>query len=229
MLHPHLQQLEFLAPEPQLSFLKILPSVVHLSPAAGARIEVQFCPPGTRSPETSAVTGDLTAAATVNHDPDTAGGLGAPTSSDGAVVGNAKSTKSIQEDVVAAGERCIAKAAPDSGLMLDGDEGSIVDVPLFVGEVQESRAQGSNLGASAAGVAGVDTDMPGSRSGMCGGSDVEPWSRHGKWKVPCFVKPVEGRNQLPPLALEVRGHVDSLGYCLMVSRWLLEPKSAQPC
>ncbi|CAM9752752.1 unnamed protein product [Sphacelaria rigidula] len=87
--------------------------------------------------------------------------------------------------------------------MLDGDEGSIVDVPLFVGEVQESRAQDSNLGASAAGVAGVDTDMLGSRSGTCGGSDVEPWSRHGKWKVPCFVKPVEGRNQLPPLALEV--------------------------
>lgn len=219
MLHPHPQQLEFLAPKPELSFLKILPSVIHLSPAAGARIEIQFSPPVSSSPETSSATGDLTAAATVNHDPDTAGGLGAPTSSDGAVVGNTNSTKNVQEDVAAAGERCIAKAAPGSGTTLD--------VPLFVGEVQESRAQDSNVGGTAMVAAAVDADRPGGRSGMCEGGEVEPWGRHGRWRVPCFVKPVEGRDQLPPLALEVKGRVDALGHYFVFSRWLLEPKSVR--
>lgn len=45
-------------------------------------------------------------------------------------------------------------------------------------------------------------------------SDNEPWSRHGRWRLPCFFKEVasmttadaggEGHEGLPPLALEVQ-------------------------
>lgn len=70
------------------------------------------------------------------------------------------------------------------------------EVPLYAGAVDE----------------GGNTNDEG---GHEGGEEEEPWSRHGRWRVPCFLKRTRdhsaggatgdtGEACLPPLALEVK-------------------------
>eukprot|EP00903_Cladosiphon_okamuranus_P020361 g18681.t1 len=240
------QNLEFFVPEPELSFLKVCPSVVCLLPRHGARVEVSFCPPKAL-PDRGYPSGD-----DANDDNDNkneqergkneaaaggasalprgiggkdsakkdggnakaAGAAPAPASSalpnsKNAVAptpSNAQAQRQPSEDK---GEG-IAAAEAEGGSRGEGQqsEDGLPLIPLYAGALDEGGL--------------VDCEKAGSGGDNEVGEAEEPWSRHGRWRVPCFLKSAaahvlggniarepggegaRGREAvLPPLALEV--------------------------
>lgn len=236
-----LQNLEFFVPEPELSFLKVCPSVVRLPPRQGARVEVSFCPTEAL-PEKGSLAGDELRDATDDgdeqeQDGDTqeaaAGGAVAPS---GGVAGkdsskngtgkakatavasslpasNGKNVGALTTSEAEAGQRApdetedtteeaVAGGVPEQGR----DETGLPLVPLYAGGLDEGGLMNCEEGD------GGENEE---------GWAQEPWSRHGRWRVPCFLESAgahsvdgahvaggegkRGRDALlPPLALEVR-------------------------
>lgn len=232
------QNLEFFVPEPELSFLKVCPSVVPLSPRQGARIEVSFCPPkalpekGNLSRDephdaTDAGNGDENqggdareaAAAAVpsrglsGKDSNKKGqdkakattAAAAPSASNGKnpIAPNPSEAEAEQQPQPDK-EDCTAEAAAE-GTQAEGEDGNGLPlVPVYAGDLDEGGEHGDE-----------DENED--------GETQEPWSRHGRWRLPCFLKSAgvdsvggngaqgsggeRGRGHealLPPLALEVR-------------------------
>ncbi|CAN0209764.1 unnamed protein product, partial [Ectocarpus sp. 8 AP-2014] len=211
------QNLEFCVPEPEISFLKICPSVIRLFPKEGARIEVSFCPPrvlsyaetlgaaeekeGTTNEEKKQVEEQQIDAGAQKKGP---GGKDAKTKGP-----NSKSPASQ-----AATQKATGSSAPtannDEELehRLEGEDnanGAVAGVADVV-----NTAHGVPLYAGAVDEGGSTND----EGGHEGGEQEEPWSRHGRWRVPCFLKRTRGHSaggatgdigeaRLPPLALEV--------------------------
>ncbi|CAM9463399.1 unnamed protein product, partial [Ectocarpus fasciculatus] len=211
------QNLEFCIPEPELSFLKICPSVIHLFPSEGARIEVSFCPP-CALPYAEAL-----GAAEENEDitneekkqvEEQQIEVGAEKKGSGGKDAKTKGPDSKSPAAQLATQKAKGSSAPTASndeeleQKLEGEDNAndtvaaVADVvntahvvPLYAGAVDE----GGNTNDEA---------------GNEGGEEEEPWSRHGCWRVPCFLKGTRahsaggatgdtGEACLPPLALEV--------------------------
>ncbi|CAM9380764.1 unnamed protein product, partial [Hapterophycus canaliculatus] len=230
------QSLELLVPEPELSFLKICPSVVLLQPREGARIEVSFCPsvsvprkglasaPAPAGPDDGEIDEDDTQGKEAERIAATAAGARAAGGGGGAA-GGKDSNKKVQgtpkaaaavpqksgsaATKIAAQERSEQHEQKEEGrgdnaasavgdATRRGDEDHLSPVPIYAGDVDESGGVGGEEH-------GAEEEKEGER---------EPWSRHGRWRVPCFLKEpgmqsTLGRGKggqgrpLPPLALEV--------------------------
>lgn len=229
------QSLEFLSPEPELSFLKICPSVVHLRPREGARIEVSFCPPvslpGNGSTAAAGFDGRETSEAeNQEKEAESDAAAVAGVAAVGGGIGGGKDTKKKGQDKTkattaapqkgnsaAATTKSPAEEQPEqrqeggggeegnivptaADATRGGDDGHVSPVPRYAGDVDES---GDGVGEEHG-----EEDEEDFEGGQ------EPWSQHGRWRVPCFLKKPgmqsalgrgkggEGR-PLPPLALEV--------------------------
>lgn len=194
----YFQSLEFVTPEPARSHLKICPSVANLAPGAGVRIEVGFSPPSAF---------DLPAPAWEPH------GEGQDSLAEFSHVVHADAN--LPSGI---GEQAIIDEGAADNDHKSGNDGCepARDIPFHVGMIEEGGAD--NLGAETAKadpekrMDDEGADSTGKRSleherlKLCQG---EPWSRHGRWKIPCFLKPMHaseemtGREELPPIALEV--------------------------
>lgn len=234
-----LQDLEFFVPQPELSYLKVCPSVVCLPPRQGARIEVSFCPPKAL-PERGGPSRDALQDANDDNNQEkqdgdayeAGAGAAAAAAPSGGPVGKGPSKKG--EDKTKAGaaaaasnnknaivptpsegeaaqdkEGGTAEAAADGGTQGEGqDENGLPVVPLYAGALDEGGLMDCEEGND-----GEQEEE----------ETQEPWSRHGRWRVPCFLKSAgahgvggngtqeagreggQGREALlPPLALEVR-------------------------
>lgn len=208
------QNLEFCVPEPELSFLKICPSVLHLLPREGARIEVSFCPPCVL-PYSEA--------------------LGAAEENEGTTNEEKKKIEEKQIDVGAEkkgpGGKDAKTKGPDSKspaaqATTQKAKGSSPPTATNDEELEQKLEGEDNANEAVAEVANVAHEAPLYAGAVDEGGntnddegheeeDEEPWSRHGRWRVPCFLKGTRahsaggatgetGEACLPPLALEVR-------------------------
>ena len=237
------QDLEFFVPEPELSFLKVCPSVVCLPPRQAARIEVSFCPPKTL-PERGGSSRDEPQDTTDDngnqekqdgdaHEAGAGGAAGGPAGKGPSKKGEDKTKGAAAAAAAPNSKKAIAptssetKAAQqppqdeedgtsgaaeeeDGGAQREGqeDQNGLPVVPLYAGALDEGGLGDCEEGGDAENEAA---------------EAQEPWSRHGRWRVPCFLKSAgahrvggdgtqtEGREGgqgrqalLPPLALEVR-------------------------
>ncbi|CAM9999546.1 unnamed protein product, partial [Ectocarpus sp. 8 AP-2014] len=212
------QNLEFCVPETEISFLKICPSVIRLFPKEGARIEVSFCPPRV-PPYAEALGAAEEKEGTTNEEMkqveeqqiDTGAQKKGPGGKDAKTKGPNTKSPAAQ----AATQKAKGSSAPtannDEELEQKLEEGednangavaAVADVvntahevPLYAGAVDEGGSTNDGGGHE-------------------GGEEEEPWSRHGRWRVPCFLKRTRGHSAggatgdtgdacLPPLALEV--------------------------
>lgn len=202
------QQLEFVAPEPALSFLRICPSVVCLGPGRGARIEIQFCPPPV-SPS-SDVQLLLQADRNLPEESDDAHGFTHRTAT----------APDSNADCANPDEYAVSKAVESESQVREHNEvrgpdaRAFSDVPLHAGLVEEAGLVHASQALVTHG-ASVTAD-PGANLGVDDGEwgrlEAEPWSRHGRWRVPCFLKHTKDTeavfgggedSELPPLALAV--------------------------
>ncbi|CBJ27963.1 conserved unknown protein [Ectocarpus siliculosus] len=211
------QNLEFCVPEPEISFLKICPSVIRLFPKEGARIEVSFCPPRVL-PFAEALGAAEEKEGTTNeekkHVEEQQIDAGAQKKGPGGKDAKTTEPNSKSPAAQAATQKAKGSSAPaannDEELeqKLEGEDNAngavaaVVDVvntahevPLYAGAVDEGGSTNDDGGHE-------------------GGDEEEPWSRHGRWRVPCFLKTTRGHSAggstgdtaeacLPPLALEV--------------------------
>lgn len=231
------QNLEFFVPEPELSYLKVCPSVVCLPPRQGARVQVSFCPPKAL-PERGCRSGSLNnEAETDKHEEQdgdrheaAAGGAAAPPGG----LGGKDSNKRGEDRAKAAGatgpaaassafstKNAVAPTASDAEAEQQSSQDKCDGIAVVEAEGADGKGQDENdlplvpLYAGALDEGGLmDSEE---------GEAQEPLSRHGRWRVPCFLKcagaHVFGGNSaqrprgqgargrevvLPPLALEVR-------------------------
>lgn len=226
------QCLEFLAPDPALSFIKICPCVVHLQPGEGARIEIQFSPPATTSAsamvheEANKINGEE------SQDPNITTGVPVAVATPSATttpkkIPPADGPKDVA--IISSSDRMTTNEARNavtprqqSGSPCE----SSLRVPFHAGTLEEggvSSIDGEGVRDGAGELVRVDDGQGGWRRGLgdqflrsceSGGGEREPWSRHGRWKVPCFLRRGERKGvvvggstmekDLPPIALEVR-------------------------
>lgn len=182
--------------------------MVHLNPGGtGARIEIQFCSPATPPPEASSLpaAAEEAAAAVKDEEHDSATRAGTSSLAEGAGDVNSAEKKPKEDAAGGANTEHNGRGDVDGGAGNDASGGGPV-VPLYAGVVEEAGGEDGDLGVAAEDWEGQD--------GACGRVETKTWSRHGRWRVPCFLKPTGGgtangargghNNELPPLALEVR-------------------------
>lgn len=182
--------------------------MIHLYPGGtGARVEIQFCPPPTLSPEASLPPAAVSAATVTDGERDPATRLGTPSLA--IDTGNGKSAESSPREETAEGANTATRngrGGVEGGGVGGGASDGYPAVALYAGLVEEVGPEDDGLGLTAEGLEG--------QHGAWAGVRMEPWSRHGRWRVPCFFKQAgvatasdghgENINELPPLALEVR-------------------------
>lgn len=195
MLHTRVvlshQSFEFVTPE-QAPQLKIYPCVVELQPGDGTRIEVVFRP----SPMSD----------------------GGEVPLEGTCVGQAEDGP-MEDKKEIGGDR-----DPNTRGRDEDPSASVVRtiVPWHMGTLEDGGTDAPDEPASGSGVAAANGLRESCRSdlGRGGGgggvgrldaSLVEPRSTHGRWRVPCFLKPrggdegKESPSGLPPIGLQVGG------------------------
>lgn len=238
-----MQNLEFFVPEPELSFLKVCPSVVRLPPRQGSRVEVSFCPPKALPGNTNLAT-DKLHDATDDGDQDKEGGDTHEAAAGGAAAAPAgglggKDSSKKGEDKTRAAAVVASSASNSKNATVPPSQAEAGRQPR---EDKEEAHDGTTIAAGDARGEGQDNNglplVPLYAGAMDEGGLMnsreeegeneareaqEAWSRHGRWRVPCFIKGAgghrvggngpqgEGREGgrgrealLPPLALEVR-------------------------
>lgn len=219
-----------------MSFLQVCPSVINLLPGKGVRIEVSFCPPKALPEQGLAKIHDTAGEDQENERREQAEAAAAAEAVAAAPVGEAssKDEKKKKKDKPKAAAAASAPKQPTSKIeekthedepctTADGDDsgapqeegGNAGDclplVPLYAGVVDEGGVTKSEDW--------VEAEAEGAEEAEEHGEEEEPWSRHGRWRVPCFLKGATGvavnssgdgiggrgggNMLLPPLALEV--------------------------
>ncbi|CAB1100550.1 unnamed protein product [Ectocarpus sp. CCAP 1310/34] len=212
------QNLEFCVPEPEISFLKICPSVMRLFPKEGARIEVSFCPPRVLPYAEALDAAEKKEGTTIEEkkqEEEQQIDAGAQKQGPGGKDAKTKGPDSKSPAAQAATQKAIGSSAPTANndeeleQKLDGEDNANDAVAAVADVVNTAHEVPPYAGA---------VDEGGSRNdegGHEGGQEEEPWSRHGRWRVPCFLKRTRGHSAggatgdtgkayLPPLALEVK-------------------------
>lgn len=198
------QDLEFVVPAPESSHVKICPAVAILEPGTGLRIEVSFSPPPLSGlgPGTIGASRD----AAQEPGPDSSGTEHAQLPAPGVAEGSPPSCR--HESVRGIGPS-------QAGRRSDGE------VPMHMGVLEDACAEGRDAGPTDEGfqASGTAERPRGMGARECGRAEEgenradQPWSRHGRWRVPCFLRPRRGEGaggrgeeggELPPIALEVR-------------------------
>lgn len=180
------QSFEFVTPE-QAPQLKISPCVVELRPGDGTRIEVVFRPSPMSDGREAPLEGSCVGQAEDGPMDDKKEEIGGDRD---------PNTRGREEDPTAHEVRTI--------------------VPWHMGTLEDGGTDAPDEPASGSGVAAANgfrescrDDSGRGREGRMDDSQVEPRSTHGRWRVPCFLKPrggekgKEGPSGLPPIGLQV--------------------------